>query len=306
MTIGQIFQKRFLIYALLLHAGVGFSFVIFDSEGEPDKKDNEKRIIEIDISAPKIDDAMYAETITDTELLSQLKENYNFNDDFSIRSPLEQAEMQERKRALEAAKNNAEKEKIRLAKEKLRIQKEKLRAKREQERKAKEELKRKEDEKRQLALKKEQEQKKEEERKKKEIAEKREKERLAKIKAKADAEAKEKQRLAKIEQKRQADKRWVESSDGQSAIFAYSASLNQKVKGKWVRPNEARNGWECKLRITQNEKGKIKSIRKLNCNPNDSKFYSSVYNAVMSSSPLPVPDDKRIFDENIIFTFTVE
>ena len=83
-------------------------------------------------------------------------------------------------------------------------------------------------------------------------------------------------------------------------------SLMGKIKGRWIRPSEARAGWECKLEIRQDRSGRIKGVKKLNCKPNNNKFYQSVYQAVMQSSPLPTPKDKRLFDERVTITFSVE
>lgn len=108
----------------------------------------------------------------------------------------------------------------------------------------------------------------------------------------------EKEELTKYE--------WLRTPEGNSSLVAYNSSLINTIKGKWIKPSNAKSGWECKLEIKQDQNGQIKGVRKLNCKPYTNKFYQSIYQAVMESSPLPIPKDKRLFDDRITITFSVE
>ncbi len=301
MNISVFFQKRFLFYALLLHGGIAASFALFDGEDADKPEDSvQKRIIEVDVSKPVFeDDAIMAETFSAEELESELSQIESMNTSFKNNTKLSDANIKEKEKELRAlevhskkAKDKLLKEKKKLQLEKKKIQDEKTKALKEKQaieaekKKMQKELERlqKEAEKKALAK-----QKKDKERAKRLAEEKR----LAKIKAN------KKPKSLSAEQ-------WLKTNSGMAEFNRYTSGLMGKVQRKWIKPSESKSGWECKVEIQQTAKGQIKGIRKVKCNPNNEKFYQSVHRAVMQSSPLPLPKDKRLFDNKITITFSVD
>lgn len=292
----NLFQKRFLIYALLLHVGVGISFFVFNGESEEDVKEENKRIVEVNIAAPKPNETITAETFSEEDLAGEMADIASMQRNFSNNNKLNEANVKESKKELQALQNQSKKVKNQLIKDKKKLQKEKRKIE-EDKKRAQKDKERLEKEKRDL----EKELKKMKEEAKKKVAKKstpkkEEKKVAKKMPPKKTKPAKKE--LTKSE--------WLNTPEGNSSFVVYSSSLMGKIKGKWIRPSEARAGWECKLEIRQDRNGQIKGVRKLNCKPNNNKFYQSVYQAVMQSSPLPTPKDKRLFDERVTITFSVE
>lgn len=306
MTVNKIFQKRFLMYALGLHCCVGLSFALFDNEDNDENKEkDEKRIIEIDISAPspKKEDVVMAETFTEDDFPLELEDLSTLTEGLDSSKKLKRAEMEEIQKAKDAAKVHERKRKEKLAKEKKRLQKEKLEKEKKEKKLAEAKKKKALEDKKKEEQRKIEEQKKQEELKAAEVRKKKQKEKEAAEKKERGLQAKKRN---EAKSKELANKRWIDSSDGQSAIYEYSNALYSKVKGKWIRPHEAKTGWTCELEVIQNENGQIKYVRKVKCDPNNERFYQSVYKAVISSSPLPLPKDQRIFDKKIKISFAVD
>lgn len=296
MNASKIFQKRFLIYALLLHGGVGLSFLIFNGE-EVDSEKEVKRIVEVDISAPA-PKSVLAETFSEEDLAEEMQIIESMSQGFSNSSKLKEANIKEKEKEYKALEKQSKKMKDKIIKDKKKLQKEKNKIENEKQ-KAKKEKEQLEKEKKKLEkeiLQMREEAKKKLAKKKKDEAQKK---RLAE-KKKADQIAKDKIK------KEMNQKKWLDTSEGKSEFVRYSSSLMGEIRGRWIRPIEAKAGWACKLDIKQDRKGRIKGVKKVKCNPNNNKFYQSVYNAVMQSSPLPVPKDKRLFDEKVTITFSVE
>jgi len=292
----NLFQKRFLIYALLLHVGVGVAFFVFNGESKENIKEENKRIVEVDIAAPKPSETITAETFSEEDLADEMAEIASMQRAFSNNNKLNEANIKESEKELKALQNQSKKVKNQLIKDKKKLQKEKRKIE-EDKKRAQKEKKRLEKEK--IELEKELQRMKEETKKKVAKKNKPKKEEKKVVKKTPPKKTKTvKKELTKSE--------WLNTPEGNSSFVFYSSSLMGKIKGRWIRPSEARAGWECKLEIRQDLSGQIKGVKKLNCKPNNNKFYQSVYQAVMQSSPLPTPKDKRLFDERVTITFSVE
>lgn len=305
-----LIQKRFLVYSIMLHACIGVAFAALNGSDENEDKDNnEVRIIEIDVSAPQEDTSIIAETFSEDDIQDELDDIIEYNQNVTVESRLKQAELKEKRKA-EAAKIK-QKEKEKLIKEKKRLQREKQeiarkKAEKEKQRKLEAEKKRQIEAEKQRKLKAEKKRQEEAEKRRKAEAEK---QRKLEIERKKKAEQEKIARNKKLQESKPkvlTKNQWLETSDGQSAYYQYGNSVMSKIQNRWIRPVEALSGWYCELEITQTSKGRISGIKKIKCDPNNQKFYNSVYKAVMESSPLPLPRDERLFDKKIKITFKVE
>lgn len=304
MNISVFFQKRFLVYALLLHGGIAASFALFDNgESTKPEESKPKRIVEVEVSKPTIEnDAIMAETFSAEELEYELNQIQSMKNDFSNNTKLNDANIKEKEKELRALEKHSKKTKENLLKEKKKLQLEKKRIEEQKSKALKEkevieaEKKKMEEELKRLR----------EEAAKKAKAKQEKIEREKRLAAKKAEEARKKKIAESKKPKTLSTEEWLKTSGGMAEFNRYTNGLMGKVKSKWIKPVEAKSGWECKVEITQTSKGQIKGIRKINCNPNNEKFYQSVHRAVMQSSPLPIPKDKRLFDNKIKITFSVD
>lgn len=108
-------------------------------------------------------------------------------------------------------------------------------------------------------------------------------------------EIKEKNRVREINRNR----------NNTNELIKYKNNIMEKVESVWLKPSYARRGWDCTVSINQNENGYVIGIKVKNC-VNDKAFETSVINAVRESSPLPLPKNKKLFDNKIDITFYVD
>ncbi len=154
--------------------------------------------------------------------------------------------------------------------------------------------------------------KEEEDRKKKEAEE--EKQRLAELEAekkrKADAE---KKRLAKIaaDKKAKADaeralQAQLESErvrgEAKAALVGNIGAIQRKVSRNWLQPQSFKPGQTAKIQVKVSPTGDIIDA-KIVSGSGDPIFDRSVFNAVMKSSPLPIPQDARYYPHIQTFNF---
>lgn len=204
---------------------------------------------------------------------------------------IEQKKLEEAKRKEEAAKLKRETEIKRLAE----IQ----RKKEEEEKKKKEELeaKRKAEE----ELKKKQE---EEERKKKEE----EKRKLEEEKRKLEEERKRKadeQRRLKEEMERslaqEAEARAEAARIGE-VQKTWAQVLASHIESRWLRPPSLPSGLRCRVKIDLLPNGEVVAVQILTSSGNQA-FDLATENAVYKSSPLPLPEDPKAFERQLIIWF---
>ena len=144
------------------------------------------------------------------------------------------------------------------------------------------------------------------EQKRKTEAEKRRKEqekRAAEARAKKDTEERRqaaelglKEQLAREEKERaEAAARAEQSTRAQSELARYEGLIRQKVERNWVRPAGWSQGLEVVVRVRLAPTGEV--IQATVARPSgNAGFDRSVENAVYKASPLPLPEDKGLFE----------
>lgn len=150
----------------------------------------------------------------------------------------------------------------------------------------------------------------------------------AEAEAKRQQQAAEQKRIADIqqkqreaEQKRQADvdakaqaareaelKQQLEMEEGRAqavnsgALNQWVLLISQQVNRNWLKPQSAKAGLECEVKVVQAPGGTVLSVQVGRCN-GDQAVQQSIETAVYRSSPLPAPPDPRVFDRNLTFIF---
>lgn len=136
-------------------------------------------------------------------------------------------------------------------------------------------------------------QKEAERKKKSEAAEKKKATALEKKQAeerrKKEAETALKQQVTAEEQRR-ADAR------AQGEVERYKGLIRQKVSRSWNIPAGYRKGSQCTVHVRLVPGGEVLSVVIVKSS-GDPVFDRSVENAVYKASPLPVPDDKKLFEQ---------
>lgn len=110
------------------------------------------------------------------------------------------------------------------------------------------------------------------------------------------AETSLKEQLAREEKERAAAAAHAEqSARAQSELARYEGLIRQKVERNWVRPAGWTRGMECVVRVRLAPTGEV--INATVARPSGSPaFDRSVENAVYKASPLPLPEDKGLFE----------
>lgn len=86
------------------------------------------------------------------------------------------------------------------------------------------------------------------------------------------------------------------------AMNQYMAMIQQHVERRWIRPPSARSGIECEVKVAQGPSGTVLSVSIGRCN-GDQAVQQSIETAVQRASPLPLPQDARLFERNLVFVF---
>jgi colicin import membrane protein len=168
-----------------------------------------------------------------------------------------------------------------------------------------------------------------EEQRKREEAERRKREEEARRKREQEAELERKRREAELERQREIERQRAENERKrreaeelalQSAVneeaarmeamnstemAAYQFALQQKVLRNWARPASAQAGLDCLVQVRQSATGEVISARVVSCN-GDAAVERSIEAAVYKASPLPLPDNRLLFDPNLRFRFIPE
>jgi colicin import membrane protein len=130
--------------------------------------------------------------------------------------------------------------------------------------------------------------------------ERKQKEEAQKRKAAEDARA---QAAREAELKRQlAEEEGLMEAQNSGLNSQYAALIQQQIERNWNRPPSARAGLECEIRVSQSPNGVVLSAQVGKCN-GDAAVTQSIEAAVLRSSPLPPPPDRRLFQRNLILNF---
>lgn len=163
-------------------------------------------------------------------------------------------------------------------------------------------------EKQRVAAEAERKQRAEAERKRREQAEQ---ERLAEIKRKQqEAEQRkraEAERRAQQAREDQLQRELAEEEARMGAVNAgllnqYIAMLQQRIERNWNRPPSAQPGLQCRVIVNQAPTGMVLSVQIRECN-GDAAVRQSIEAAVLRSSPLPPPPDRRLFERTLDLMF---
>lgn len=109
--------------------------------------------------------------------------------------------------------------------------------------------------------------------------------------------------LQQSEMKRQMDQEMAKSaaamrvSANTATVDRYRGLISQRVENKWNRPVSSRTGMVVTLRISILPGGEVANVVPV-VSSGDPAFDMSAIEAVRSASPLPVPDDLTVFNQN--------
>ena len=160
--------------------------------------------------------------------------------------------------------------------------------------------------------------------KKRQEAERRQQKEAERKKQAAETEKAEKKKAAALEKKRTEEKRRKEAESALQEQVAdeekrradaralgeverYKALIRQKVSRSWNRPGTAGKGLQCTVRVRLVAGGEVLAASVVRSS-GDPVFDRSVENAVYKATPLPVPQDPKLFEyfREIEFVFNPE
>jgi len=215
------------------------------------------------------------------------KEEKKKKDELNRKKELERKEKELKKK--QAAEKKKEQARKKAEKEKLRLKK----LEEEKKKKAAAEKKRKEKE--------AEEKKKREAERKKQEAEKKKREEEKKRKEKEEAERKAREKA--LQEQLEAEQKAVQEAKDLSEIQKYQIRIARAIENKFNRLG-LEEGLSCVILIRMIEGGKVVEASIVKSSGND-LFDKRAEDAVYKSSPLPVPDETRLFEKmrNIRFTF---
>lgn len=116
------------------------------------------------------------------------------------------------------------------------------------------------------------------------------------------AEAALKEQLAAEEKDRTQAQAAAAAASQRGEIARFEAIIRQKVERSWTRPANTREGLECVVQVRLVPGGEVLQAAVIRSSGNP-LFDRSAVNAVYKASPLPVPDDKSMFDHFREFDF---
>ena len=85
----------------------------------------------------------------------------------------------------------------------------------------------------------------------------------------------------------------------------YIAQIRDRIERNWVRPPGTASGLKCVVLVSQIPGGEVVKAE-IRTSSGNIAFDRSVEEAVLRSSPLPVPKDPSLFDRDISITFEPE
>lgn len=124
-------------------------------------------------------------------------------------------------------------------------------------------------------------------------------------KRKAEEERQHREREAAMRAEIAAEQARLDAAERQrldSLRGQYVAAIAAKVERNWIKPPSARPGLSCEVRVRQIPGGEVIDVQVSRCT-GDETFHRSVETAVRKASPLPIPQDPRLFEREIIFDF---
>ncbi len=135
---------------------------------------------------------------------------------------------------------------------------------------------------------------------------------LKKQQALAEQRKKQAEKAARIQKEKAAaiaaaERKKQQQATAQAQRQQLSISVKQAIQAKvnqqWIRPVGSRSGLQCTVRVKLLASGDVMDVQ-VSQSSGDNVFDRSAENAVRKASPLPVPDDKILFNQQFrTFTF---
>ena len=199
---------------------------------------------------------------------------------------------EEQKRKAEAEHKRKDAEKKRLAEQKA---KEEAARKRKEEEQRTAEERRLEEERRLL----------EEERRREEEEERQRQDAERQLAESLEAEERERRKAAEAEEREREEA--ARKARALTAAEKYKLLIRQKVSRNWARPPGAQTGLQCTVRVRLVPSGDVLQVTVVKTS-GDERFDRSVENAVYKASPLPLPEERDLFEyfREIEFIFNPE
>ena len=109
-----------------------------------------------------------------------------------------------------------------------------------------------------------------------------------------------------MEAEAEAEAKQAKVTNQKAELASIKAAIAEKVNNKFIRPAEAVGRLKSTIRVKLRENGEIVSVETINGSGSD-LFDKNAEHAVLASSPLPVPQDKELFNKEFrSFTFVFE
>ena len=131
-------------------------------------------------------------------------------------------------------------------------------------------------------------------------------------KAREDAKQKALQDAARarLEAQARADAQAKQKADAQrqtqmaGETSQYLAEVKARVEHAWNRPASARKGVQCTLEVDQAPTGTVLQARVINPCNGDEAVRASIRDAALRASPLPVPQNRDLFQRTLHLVFS--
>jgi colicin import membrane protein len=88
-------------------------------------------------------------------------------------------------------------------------------------------------------------------------------------------------------------------------LARYQYAIENRIMRNWIEPMSALPGIECVVRVQQLPNGEVVEVTIAECN-GDEAVRRSIEVAVHKASPLPLPDNRSLFDRNLTIRFRPE
>ena len=120
-----------------------------------------------------------------------------------------------------------------------------------------------------------------------------------------EAEERERRKAAEAEERER--KEAARKARALTAAEKYKLLIRQKVSRNWARPPGAQTGLQCTVRVRLVPSGDVLQVTVVKTS-GDERFDRSVENAVYKASPLPLPEERDLFEyfREIEFIFIPE
>jgi TonB C terminal len=96
------------------------------------------------------------------------------------------------------------------------------------------------------------------------------------------------------------------SDSGHALLFGrYVGQIDARIQRAWIRPRTSIDSvmFVCRVRITQDPKGRVQEMELVRCN-GDIAWQTSLVRAIQSASPLPAPPDPKVFSHILTLDFS--